>query len=238
MLLRTVAIPDLHAAYATGRCPVCVLNERDERRYIDVTLYDQVTNVTWRAQIRAGRGFCAPHTTRILDEGRSALGVALIADDLLKTLGENLSTGRPEGGNAWSRVRGALGGARALAAAVRGPGRCPLCSHLRQQTPVHLRSLLQDLATGAGQQAYASSAGLCVPHLIGVLELGDPPAGVPPLIAHQQQVWQELRGELAEFIRKNDYQFTGEQIGDEGNAWRRAFRLLAGWQAGQHLHDR
>ena len=27
----------------------------------------------------------------------------------------------------------------------------------------------------------------------------------------------------------------GEPIGEERDAWRRAFRLLAGWQSGQHL---
>ena len=236
MLVRTVSHTDLHAAYGQGICPICSLNDRDEFRYIDTALYDQVTNVTWRAQIRDARGFCAPHTTRILTEGRSALGVALIDDDLLKTLREALGATSSERGGAWGRVRGALGGKRS-AGAVRGTRPCPLCLHLKQQTPVHLRSLLQDLATDAGRVAYAASPGLCVPHLIGTLEGGDPPEGLPFLVEHQQRCWERLGDELQEFIRKSDYQFSGEPIGDERDAWRRAFRLLAGWQSGQHLRD-
>ena len=236
MLVRTVSLSDLHAAYAAGSCPVCALNDRDERRYIDTALYDQVTNVTWRAQIRDARGFCAPHTTRILAEGRSALGVALIADDLLKTLREVLGSAPPESGGGWSRLRGVLAGGKRIAGAVRGTRPCPLCLHLRQQTPVHLRSLLQDLATEAGRAAYAGSPGLCVAHLAGALD-GDVPEGLPFLIEHKQRCWQRLEEELQEFIRKSDYQFSGEPIGEEGNAWRRAFRLLAGWQGGQHLRD-
>lgn len=237
MLIRTVSLSDLHAAYGQGQCPICALNDRDERRYIDTALYDQVTNVTWRAQIRDARGFCAPHTTRILTEGRSALGVALIADDLLKTLREMLGAPPSDSGGAWGRLRGALAGGRRSAGAVRGTRPCPLCLHLRHQTPVHVRSLLQDLATEAGRAAYADSLGLCVPHLIGALEGGDPPEGLPFLVEHQQRCWDRLGDELQEFIRKSDYQFSGEAIGDERDAWRRAFRLLSGWQSGQHLRD-
>lgn len=141
MLVKAVPLSDLHAAYRQGRCPICALNERDERRYIDIALYDQVTNVTWRAQIRDARGFCAPHTTRILDEGRSALGIALIADDLVKTLRETLRVGSPESGRAWSRLRGAFGGAgRAFAAALRGTQPCHsarICSSKRRCIYVH-----------------------------------------------------------------------------------------------------
>ncbi len=236
MLIKTVSPSDLHAAYAAPRCAICVLNDRDERRYIDATLYDQVTNVHWRGQIRAARGFCAAHTTRILEEGRSALGVALIADDLLKTLREMLDSGGGSTGGAWNRLRGAIrGGASALAGQLRGTHPCPLCAHLQQQTPVHLRSLLQDLETGEGATAFRHSQGLCVRHLVQTLEVGDPAGGIPTLIERQREVWQGLEAELAEFIRKNDYQFTGEPIGEERDAWRRAFRILAGWQFGQEL---
>ncbi len=234
MLVKAVSPSDLHNAYAQSRCAVCVLNDRDERRYIDYTLYDQVTNVHWREQIRNARGFCAAHTTRILVEGRSALGVALIAEDLLKTLQEGIGSNQNSGTRGW--LRGALGSAgRAIAAKVRPTSICPLCGHLVQQTPVHLRSLLQDLATDEGQRLYADSAGLCVPHLVGTLNIGDPPEGIPVLVARQKAVWSGLEAELQEFIRKNDYQFTGEPSGDERDAWRRAFRLLAGWESGQQL---
>lgn len=237
MIIKPVSLSDLHIAYSKGLCPVCALNERDERRYIDNMFYDQVTNVTWRAQIRDARGFCAAHTTRILTEGRSALGVALIADDLLKTVQATLDAAPSERGSVWNQLRGVLARGRSVAVALRGTRLCPLCLHLRQQTPVHIRSLLQDLETDAGRAAYGGSPGLCIAHLCSVLTIGDPPAAIPWLIEHQQHCWQRLDDELQEFIRKNDYQFAGEPSGEERDSWRRAFRLLAGWQGGQHLRD-
>lgn len=230
MLIHEVSPSDLHTAYASGQCPVCSLRDRAERRYIDIAFYDQVTNVQWRGQIRAARGFCVPHTTRIIDEGRSAVGIALIADDLLKTLQEQLGTAVPEAPSAWSRLLGGLGsGSRALAGRLRATGPCPLCAHVQEYAPVHIRSLLQDLQTAEGQRLYATSAGLCVPHLVQTLEIGEPAGGITALIERQKEVWRDLEAELQEFIRKNDYQFAGEPIGAERDAWRRAFRLLAGW---------
>ena len=236
MLVKEVTPSDLHNAYQDQRCPICSLNDNIERRYIDTMLYDQVTNVQWRAHIRGARGFCAAHTTRILQEGRSALGVALIADDLLKTLQGFLTAQPAPATGAWGRLRGAAGGgSRALARRLKRTEACPLCAYLLQQVPVNIRSLLQDLETPAGSARYVGSAGLCLPHLVMALDSGDPPGGLPLLIAHQQQGWKRLEAELGEFIRKSDYQFSGEPIGEERDAWRRAFRLLAGWQTGQHL---
>lgn len=235
-LVKAVSPSDLHNAYRSDRCPLCSLNDRDERRYIDITLYDQVTNVQWRGQIRAARGFCAAHTGRILSEGRSALGVALIADDVVKTLREMLASGPAEAPSTWGRLFGAVtGGSRGLAGHLRAEGRCPLCAHLLQQTPVHVRSLLQDLETEEGRAAYRDSKGLCVPHLVQTLQSGDPPGGLGVLVDHQRRRWEGLESELQEFIRKSDYQFSGEEIGAERDAWRRAFRLLAGWELGQQL---
>ena len=45
MLVKTVSASDLHACDRADRSPICSLNDRDARRYIDATLYDQVTNV-------------------------------------------------------------------------------------------------------------------------------------------------------------------------------------------------
>src|SRR5918997_3195441 len=90
MLIKPPPRSDLHDAYRTQRCPLCALLERSERRYIDATLYEHVTDVRWRAEVRAARGFCALHTQHVLEVGRSALGVSLVAADILKTLREAL----------------------------------------------------------------------------------------------------------------------------------------------------
>jgi hypothetical protein len=74
MLIKPPSRSDLHAAYTAAACPICGMLKRSERRYIDATLYEHVTDVRWRAEVRAARGFCALHTQHVLDVGRSALG--------------------------------------------------------------------------------------------------------------------------------------------------------------------
>ena len=39
---------------------------------------------------------------------------------------------------------------------------------------------------------------------------------------------QSLLAELSEFIRKHDYRFTGEGMGEEGTSWIRAIEMVAG----------
>lgn len=221
--IQSPARSDLHAAYAAGGCPICALLARSERRYIDAALYEHVTDVAWRAQVREARGFCALHTERVLEVSRSALGVALVAADILKTV----RTALPAATAARGWLRNAPG--RAVVQALRPRRRCPLCVYLEQLSAVYVSALLDDLATAAGRQAYAASPGLCLPHFGAAAAHGG--AGFVVAQEHQTRVWQQLEHELEEFARKHDYRNAGAPMTEaERNAWRRALRLLAGSQ--------
>lgn len=223
MLVKPPSRTDLHEVYAAPGCPVCTWLTRSERRYIDVTLYEHVTDVKWREEVRAARGFCALHTQHVLDVGRSALGVSLVTADIINTLRGVLATTADSG--ALGRLRSAFG-TRGAGAALRPQRPCPICGYLAELAAVYIAALLDDLASDAGAQAYARSTGLCLPHLSLAVERGGP--GLRPLAAHQLLVWERLEAELNEFIRKSDYQYSGEPIDTERDAWRRALLLLGG----------
>lgn len=224
MLIKPPSRTDLHAAYVVTGCPVCDMLARSERRYIDMTLYEHVTDVQWRAEVRAARGFCTLHTQHVLEVGRSALGVSLVTADILKTLREALPAPDQAGG-AFGRLRSALGGG-ARAASLRPQRPCPICTYLADLGAVYIAALLDDLTTEDGRAAYAGSVGLCLPHLLVAIDKGGP--GLAALAAHQSQAWERLETELNEFARKSDYQYSGEPITTERDAWRRALRLLGG----------
>lgn len=228
MLITPPPRDELQAAYRSASCPICTLLTKSERRYIDITLYEHVTDVKWRAQVRAARGFCALHTERVLSLGRSSLGASLVAGDILKTLRAELPAHGGAGGGALGRLRAALGGSggSGLSAVLRPQQPCPLCAYLEDLGKVYAAALLADLETGDGRAQYEQSAGLCIPHLIMATDRGG--AGLQPLLEHQTQVWERLEHELEEFTRKQDYRFRGEEIGTEADAWQRAWRLLAG----------
>ena len=73
--------------------------------------------------------------------------------------------------------------------------------------------------------AFESSQGLCFGHLRQVLEHIRSSEKRNALLAIQCDIMQQLRGELAEFIRKNDYRFAGEEFGPEKDAWKRAVKM-------------
>lgn len=225
MLIKPPSRTDLHAAYAVAGCPLCGLLKRSERRYIDMTLYEHVTDVKWRGEVRAARGFCALHTRDVLEVGRSALGVALVAGDILKTLGEALPSGGAIPGALWGRLRTALGASEA-SSVLKPQQPCPICAYVNELGAVYVAALLADLATEAGTQAYETTVGLCLPHLRAAVDHGGP--GLGALLTHQRGAWARLEHELSEFVRKSDYRYSGEPIEAERDAWRRALLLLAG----------
>lgn len=227
MLIKPPSRADLHTAYTFAGCPVCGLLSRSERRYIDATLYEHVTDVKWRAEVRAARGFCALHTQHVVEIGRSALGVSLVAGDILKTLREALPTAGGVSGT-MGKIRAALGN-NAVVNALRRQQPCPICAYLAEFSTVYIGAILDDVATSDGQVAYARSAGLCLPHLLAAAQQGG--SGLAALLQHQARIWQQLEGELAEFARKSDYRYSGEPMTDpERDAWRRALLLLGGEQ--------
>lgn len=72
-----------------------------------------------------------------------------------------------------------------------------------------------------------AGSGFCLPHLRQVTARLRGEA-LERLLQYQQERWEELRAELAEIVRKNDYRFQGEGFGAERDAWLRAVRAVVG----------
>ena len=71
------------------------------------------------------------------------------------------------------------------------------------------------------------AGGLCLPHLRTVLSQADE-AQDRILRAWQLEVYENLYGELSEFIRKHDHRFSRKPFGAEKDSWTRAVASLAG----------
>jgi hypothetical protein len=61
-----------------------------------------------------------------------------------------------------------------------------------------------------------------------LLSLRDAAAALERLLALQRECLQRLHDELTEFIRKNDYRFSGEGMGPGRDSWVRAVEIVAG----------
>jgi hypothetical protein len=73
--------------------------------------------------------------------------------------------------------------------------------------------------------SFKDSQGLCLGHLRQALEQIRSSEKRNALLTIQCDIMQVLRGELAEFIRKNDYRFAGEGFGPERDSWKRAVKM-------------
>jgi len=195
----------LLAACQKPGCPFCRVTHDVEFRYLDQFFYSQVNDYNSRVRFRASNGFCPQHAEMSMNElaGKS-LGLAILYEDLLRIAQESLEKGQ---NLAQSR------------------GKCQACA-LREETEGYLLTDLdRHLLQPELQTALKASAGLCFAHFVPVYNRlrGEKRR---QLLEIQLLAVQSLRGELAEFIRKNDYRFQHEGFGAERDSWRRAVGLV------------
>lgn len=216
-------------------CPICRLEQQGVERYLDNQFYENVNSPAWRDHLRASQGFCHEHAWLGVEKRLGdALGFSIIYHDLVNNLIGSLndsSSARatrrrasvlaPIPESMRSRVEGVLD--------VLTPRKqCPACEHREELRRSLLSVLVEDLPTPAMMEALQASEGLCLPHLgLAVGYVKDVAVYEMLLTIHTAKL-ESLRDELAEFIRKNDYQVIKEGFGSEGNAWLRAIRLVVG----------
>jgi hypothetical protein len=213
-------------------CAICHLMAGASASYLDTLYYEQVTDVGVRRKLRQARGLCGVHARGAREITPAALGVAIIAKDLLEE--ECLRLAALESKTFWRRL-GDFAQSRlprqALLAYLRGwhrRGLCPVCQVAAEHERHAMDTLLNFLHDDELARRFESSGGLCVPHLVRTVE-GDPAhPGLGLLIATQRRLYARLVAELDEFCRKHDYRFAQEPWGAEADAWQRALDLLAG----------
>ena len=95
-----------------------------------------------------------------------------------------------------------------------------------------LASLANELSNPDFVTALRVSDGLCMPHFLAALHTLKESESFEALLLIEHEKLAALQLELAELIRKNDYRFSEEDWGAEGNSWRRAIRILYGSNKG------
>jgi len=211
---------DLIDACGEPGCPICHMSLKMARRYVDSILYEYVNDPGVRDEIRKSRGYCNEHAWWMTEVHGAGLGVAILQRDIVQTVLELTET-LPNG-------RSARSSAQELLKRLQPTAECPVCAHRRTMEDIALDTLLRHIGDQELAAALAGSAGLCLPHFSRALELVDDAEALKQLVALQQHMLAELRDDLAEFIRKNDYRFREEGFGKEGDSWRRAIGIVSG----------
>lgn len=214
-------------ALAAPGCALCALSKAAIDHYLDSMLYEYVNDTPTQQTMTNAHGMCAGHSEVLLGY-QGALGIAILYRAVinhLETEAAELPEAAPASGDG-SALR--LWRKRPSAAPLAAHAPCPACV-IRDETSGRALALLDEHHADRALQAAVDAAdGLCLPHFNAALAALQTPARAR-LLARQVAVWGDLRGQLDEFIRKNDYRFQKEGFSDaERESWTRAVRMTCG----------
>ncbi len=222
---------DLIEAFGQPDCAVCRLVNQAVRQYVDVFLYEQITVVERRAEIRAARGFCSIHGSMLVSGHGRLLGAATLQQDILNDVLREIDKAMTTPAASLRRAlpMGLNAVLKAVYRAIRPRRMCPLCEYERRQEGVVLRVLVNDVNDPALRAAFERSAGLCLPHFQMALDLNDlSPAYRARLVELEQAILRQLKAELDEYLHKRNASYESQAMGDEADAPLRATRLVSG----------
>lgn len=212
-------------ARAPDVCPVCRFTAGSMKEYVDYLFYEQVTDRTMRAAIRAAGGFCRRHASLVRRQA-DALGTALIYKDVLTNELRAFDAGR------FDTPPGTAGSfARLFEGKSRGEARppCPLCLTERETEERGADAFLEGMGSSEVADLFSRSAGLCLPHFRLTFERCKDAAVWAQVLHMERRVLQGLVDELTELARKYDYRFRDEAVGAEASSWPRALNVTSGW---------
>jgi hypothetical protein len=206
-----------------GGCALCRLSRRASDSYLNALLYEGVTDVRIRADLREARGPCYRHAWRMAHKRGSLLGTAIIYRDVVNTLTKALEQGA-------TSASGGLFGRKTVELQKRlaATTECPACRLETDAEQRAAKTLLKYLKDAPIAVAYVAAGGLCLPHFQLVLgHAGEVAART--LAEWQATALRRLRDELDELIRKHDHRFRAEPISErEAVAWQRAVAIAVG----------
>jgi hypothetical protein len=225
----------LEACRKSG-CPICNLEQESAERYLDNHFYENVNSPAWRDRLRSSLGFCHEHAWLGVNQRLGdALGFAMIYRDVIETILRGLDAGsnRTPPARRWAILPGqnpdqAQSASGRMLSVLQPSARCPACERRDETTHTLLSVLAKELQNAEMTEALQASDGLCLPHLQLTLKYVKEVSVSEMLLDIHQAKLRSLSAELAEFIRKNDYQLIEHGFGREGDAWLRAIAMVTG----------
>jgi hypothetical protein len=187
--------------------------------------YELVMDPAFRETVDAAWGFCNVHAQQWLQHA-PPLGTAIVYEAVLGRIARQLER-QSQGRSGIGNLRSRLGNSRGSGALV-PDGVCPLCIVQTEQEALIVGQLLEELRNASFRQRYAASDGLCVVHVNAALAAGPDAAAFEALRDRLLASHRTLQEQLREIIRKHDYRYRHEPVGDELGAPERAVRQVAG----------
>ncbi len=214
---------DGQAKARTRTCPICTAQGQALFAFFAQWQYTLATDATAQLAFAAERGLCPVHTWQF-QEMASPQGISEGYAPLIERLAVELSR---------LIERPAERAAAPLAALLADSATCAACRLVRETAAEQVEHLLAHLTAAAGRADYASSAGLCLPHLQAALASMEHSTSKVAefLLREQVRRLENLADDLRSYTLKRDALRRGLLHQEEADAWRRALVQLVGERA-------
>ena len=189
-----------------------------------------------RQQLCDSWGYCHKHAWGLSKVERgNVLTISIMYQDILEREAQKALVrlgGKKAGKTSGGLLQGLFKGKKQETSPQQHPfqTQCPACELSGEIEVNALSILLKALAEKDTQiqDGLNSSDGMCFPHLHQGLEMTSEQHVIEFLVTFSKEKLTGIREELKELIRKNDYRFQHEPVGEEKDSWKRAISLIVG----------
>ncbi len=221
---------DLLDALKKPGCPLCRRLKQLSLRFLDNLFYERVTDVGTRVGLSKAKGFCNWHGWMSTEIPHTGSGIAIIYKDLLDAEIRELSGWEETRNSSDKRRRPRLrkNYQSVFLSSWAEKAACPICEWVREHERFEMGVLLDFIDEEAFSREFEKSSGICIRHLLRIVEGFDKHSNLPLLVERQVKKYKSLSNELEEYIRKLDYRFSEEPKGPEVDSWKRVLEQFSG----------
>jgi hypothetical protein len=191
----------------SSECFLCDLETEIEQKYLDTYLQELVMDYRAREKIIKSRGFCNNHSYKILIEASKPTtydghGIALVMQSVTQQLIQDISEQKNLRRNTFSQI-------------VANSQKCPACNHLTEFMDMYIKKTADLLVSSAEfSKLFNESKGLCIPHFVALncivesMEANQRRDKLEILSEVETKNLYRLNSELAEYVRRQSYEFS------------------------------
>jgi hypothetical protein len=213
-------------AFSSEGCPLCAMLRRDEFdslcQWVGLS-EERAKDSAQRKQLLTADGFCNYHFWRF-QQMSTHYGSAGIAIQLIEKLLGILRTHKQK---CFADVIRYKGGHSKIQLNDNN-AECPLCCELCEKERVYLKELLAILKQNEYRSRYEKSCGLCIPHLMKVIDYIEDVLLLKYLFETEIDQLEKVKTDAASFVSKRYPPLRWEQTDNEKSSWFRAIEKIIG----------
>ena len=209
-------------------CFLCALEEEIERKYVDTYLSELVMDASSREKIIESRGFCNHHFYKILiaasKPGSSdGHGIVLVNENILEKLIQDVHRQESQNMKSFHKL-------------LVTENKCPACIHLAEFSRIYAEKIVELLSSGNEEisELLKESKGFCIPHFVVLVHMAEEITStqtkkiINTLIEVEEKNLRGLNSELAEYIKRQSYEFSERDRAVVADVVPRSVKKIAG----------